>query len=153
MMAYLFHCITEFFRSKAQPSIYYFCFSFSNQHVFAKLFIVDWKLEDLQTTFHDISECFVQSELKRGEWKSATIKNYLISLSHYLDYVKLAPRKKTQPLAPWKTQLSDTEINKMQRQIQLWNKTLMKRITVETVDRQMADQGELMSWLIGWLVN
>ena len=103
--------------------------------VILSAFLSDWKMDDFCKFFKDISESFVQKELKRGVFKASTIKNYLISMSHYLDFIKLAPTKS-------KVLLTDRIIEKFQRQIKIWNQTLTKRITVETVDRQMLDQGE-----------
>lgn len=93
-------------------------------------FITGWELQKLDNTYLDIAETFIKEKLDKGNWKVATVKLYLISLNHYLDFVKLGPSTLT---------MSPEMVKKIQRQIQLWNNYLQKLIAEQNVELQIKD--------------
>ena len=89
-------------------------------------------------TFHHIATSFVSNEIKKKKIKAVSIRIYLNSLNHYLQFVKLS---KVSALS--KPGL-DSEIQSRQDQVKRWIKALQKQVNEEVIEKQIKDQG--MCW-------
>ena len=102
-------------------------------NVFSVLYTTEWNLHQLADTYLAISDTFIKRHLENEVWKVTTIKSYLNSFGHYMDFVNLGDSL----LKDMKAE----NIKKIQRQVQLWNGFLHKKIVRQNEELQIKDHG------------
>lgn len=97
--------------------------------------LVGFNLERLNVYLPKVKTTFVKPHKKSGDYKASTLKSYLTSLIHFVDFVKLERVF---------TNISDADLNWMKEKVQRWNQSLCKDIAHETIERQIKDQRKCM---------